>query len=40
MSYQAAAAVPGARDETDDEWLPQLEIATQFGWPVEVPLPA
>lgn len=31
--------VPGVRDRTDEEWLPLLEMAAAFGWPVEVGLP-
>jgi phospholipase C len=32
--------LPGVADATDDEWLPLLQIAAQFGWPVEARVPA
>jgi hypothetical protein len=25
----------GVRDETDDEWLPLLQMAADFGWPLD-----
>ena len=31
--------VPGLPDATDDEWLPLLEMAADFGWPVGAGLP-
>jgi hypothetical protein len=31
--------VPGVPDETDVEWLPLLQMAAQFGWRVDPPLP-
>jgi phospholipase C len=31
---------PGVRDATDDEWLPLLQMAAHFGWPVEIGAPA
>ena len=31
--------VPGQRDETDEEWLPLLRMAADFGWPVQVATP-
>jgi phospholipase C len=30
--------VPGVPDETDEEWLPLLQIAAASGWPVGAPL--
>ena len=30
---------PTLADETDQEWLPLLEAAARFGWPVTLPLP-
>jgi phospholipase C len=32
--------VPGIPDATDEEWLPLLDLAAQFGWPVGLPTPA
>ena len=29
---------PGVPDITDLEWLPLLQMAADFGWPVELPL--
>ena len=31
--------VPGLPDVTDAEWRPLLEMAADFGWPVQVPQP-
>ncbi len=31
--------IPGLPDATDDEWLPLLEMAADFGWPVGAGLP-
>jgi phospholipase C len=31
--------VPGLRDATDDEWLPLLQMAADYGWPVGAALP-
>ena len=28
--------VPNVRDQTDDEWLPLMQLAADYGWPVEV----
>ena len=28
--------VPGVPGETDSEWLPLLQMATSFGWPIAV----
>ena len=30
--------VPGVPDETDEEWLPLLTMAADFGWPVKLPV--
>ena len=30
--------VPGVPDETDDEWLPLLARAAEYGWPVRLPV--
>jgi phospholipase C len=30
--------MPGVRDATDDEWLPLLQMAADFGWPVDAAL--
>ena len=32
--------VPGLPDVTDEEWLPLLQMAADFGWPVAVGTPA
>jgi len=29
--------VPGLPDVTDREWLPLLQMAADFGWPLELP---
>jgi hypothetical protein len=31
--------VPGLPDATDDEWLPLLQMAADYGWPVGAALP-
>jgi phospholipase C len=31
--------VPGLADETDEEWQPLLQMAIDFGWPVQLGLP-
>ena len=30
--------IPGVRDETDEEWLPLLQMAADFGWPIDFSL--
>jgi phospholipase C len=30
--------LPAAADQTDVEWLPLLNMAAEFGWPVRLPL--
>jgi phospholipase C len=35
-----ALCIPGVPDRTDEEWLPLLQMAADFGWPVEIAAPA